>query len=99
LGVKMDSGYDAFAWLLIVAGAATAAVGLWEVLRLGTREAFVPRRAGESCRAPAFRALGGPPAHRVPLTGRHRRLPRRSLLRDAGEGLAAGRGPPRGGAA
>jgi len=47
LGVKMDSEYDAFAWLLIVAGAATAAVGLWELLRLGTREAFVPRRAGE----------------------------------------------------
>ena len=43
----MDSEYDAFAWLLIVAGAATAAVGLWELLRLGTREAFVPRRAGE----------------------------------------------------
>ena len=47
LGVKMDSGYDGLAWLLITAGAATAAVGLWGLLRLGTREAFVPRRAGE----------------------------------------------------
>ena len=47
LGVRMDSGWDVVAWLLIGAGAATAASGLWALVRPGTREAFVPRRAGE----------------------------------------------------
>ena len=47
LGVRMDSRWDILAWLLIGAGTATAAVGLWALARLGTHEAFVPRRAGE----------------------------------------------------
>ena len=47
LGVKMDSSWDLLAWVLICVGSAAAAVGLWGLLRLGAREAFVPRRAGE----------------------------------------------------
>jgi len=47
LGVRMDSSWDLLAWLLIGAGAATVAIGLWALARPGMREAFVPRRAGE----------------------------------------------------
>jgi len=51
LGIRMDASMDSswgvIAWLLIVAGAVTAGVGLWALGQVGMRESFVPRRAGE----------------------------------------------------
>jgi len=48
LGLRLDSSWQGAAWLLILAGGAVAAAGLWTLGRAGLdAEPFVPRRAGE----------------------------------------------------
>lgn len=43
LGLRLDTGWQGLASLLIATGAAAAALGLWQLARRHARGAFVPQ--------------------------------------------------------